>query len=126
MPVATRRCQSNVDRRFQSDKYVPLRYCSTNRHKADRVRSNPLTNRDCEHVYGSLRFVIEREPIAAWACLNEAFAKQIGMTRHRQRYTTESLARQTSDQAPFAIAHQNIQFDKAGDFTGSRCLQGQR
>jgi hypothetical protein len=69
---------------------------------------------------------MERELIAARARLDEAFERKIGMTRPRPRFTAESLARQTSDEAPFAIAHQNIQFEKAGDFTRSYCLQGQR
>lgn len=104
-PGATHHSRSKFDVSFQSDKDVTLRYCSMNSREADGVRSNPLAGRDDEHVYGDPRLVMERESIAAGARLNEAFTKKFGMASHRQRFITERLARQPSDDAPFAIDH---------------------
>ena len=105
---------------------MPFRHCSKNGREANRVRSNPLKNGDCEHVHANLRFVMERKAIAARARLDEAFTEKTGLSRLRRRDTVESLARQPTDQAAFVIAHQDVQVEKAADFTGSRRLQGQR
>ncbi len=76
---------------------MPFRYCSKNAREANRIRSNPLTNGDCEHVHANLRFVMKRKAIAARVRLDEAFTEKTGLTRRRRHDTVESLAWQASD-----------------------------